>query len=579
MPPYGNEMKETLMFTPESTGLNYSQLIGGVITTAVGGLIGFLSARRISFFNARQQAVSNIRASFAPQLAYLKSIGAYVTDKEEIRQRLHSDYLNAHAAELEKFRFFVKFKNIAAYDNACEQYEELLHPGYVVDVGDLPPSEFFVTHIRTMIKEIVALVCTVFFLTVLSVPAHALTPSQVFDKVKNSVVVVRTLDGQGKVKGQGSGVLLPSGRVATNCHVVEEGATYQVGRGKRLVSATIYADDVDKDICLLDAKSIRGKPVQFGKAASLKVGDPVYAVGAPKGLELSLSNGIVAQLRGGPEPLIQTTAAVSPGSSGGGLFDGQGRLVGLTTFYVEGGQSLNFAMPAEWIDEVKPAQKPAAQGHRRIEWVKRAVALETMEDWQGLFDWCRMWMKNEPKNPWAWYGLGAAFYHLDRYNDAIEAYHQAIQIHREHARAWCGLGFAYGHLNRYNEAVEAYHQSVRIEPEDAQTWYGLGTAYGYLKRYDDAVEAFRHALKIDPKNAPTWLSLGTTYDLLNRHSDAIEAYCQAIQIDPKYATAWYYLGVAYFYSGNKTAAMNVVQGLRRLDPVRADKLFNLIVPR
>jgi S1-C subfamily serine protease len=57
-----------------------------------------------------------------------------------------------------------------------------------------------------------------------------------------------------------------------------------VGRGERLVSATLYVEDSDKDICLLDAKGIEGKPAQLGKAADLKVGDPVYAVGAPKGL-------------------------------------------------------------------------------------------------------------------------------------------------------------------------------------------------------------------------------------------------------------------------------------------------------
>ena len=66
----------------------------------------------------------------------------------------------------------------------------------------------------------------------LPVPGYALTPGQVFDKVKDAVVVVKTLDAWGKVKGQGSGVLLSSGRVATNCHVVEGGASYQVGRGE-----------------------------------------------------------------------------------------------------------------------------------------------------------------------------------------------------------------------------------------------------------------------------------------------------------------------------------------------------------
>ena len=150
-----------------------------------------------------------------------------------------------------------------------------------------------------------------------------------------------------------------------------------------LFRATLYAEDGDKDICLLDAKGITGKPAQLGKAASLKVGDPVYAVGAPKGLELSLSDGIVAQLRGGPPPLIQTTAAISPGSSGGGLFDGEGRLVGLTTLYIEGGQSLNFAMPVEWIGEIKPGRKPVAEGRSQTEWLKRAIALEQIEGLAG----------------------------------------------------------------------------------------------------------------------------------------------------------------------------------------------------
>jgi hypothetical protein len=94
------------------------------------------------------------------------------------------------------------------------------------------------------------------------------------------------------------------------------------------------------------------KPVRLGKTAGLKVGDPVYAVGAPQGLELSLSEGIVSQLRGGPPPIIQTTVAISPGSSGGGLFNAEGELVGITTFQLKEGQNLNFALPVEWIGSI-----------------------------------------------------------------------------------------------------------------------------------------------------------------------------------------------------------------------------------
>jgi Flp pilus assembly protein TadD len=432
--------------------------------------------------------------------------------------------------------------------------------------------------IKMNIPPVIKLICAVFFLTILAVPGYALTPGQVFDKVEDSVVVVKTLDASGKVKVQGSGVLISSGRVATNCHVVGGGASYLVGRGKQLVSATLYAEDGDKDICLLDVKGIEGKPAQLGKAAGLKVGDPVYAVGAPKGLELSLSDGIVAQLRGGPPPLIQTTAAISPGSSGGGLFDGEGRLVGLTTLYVEGGQNLNFAMPAEWIAEIKPGRKPAAEGHGRTEWVKRAIALEDLENWQGLLDWNRKWTESEPKDAYAWYFLGVAYGNLNRYNEAIEAYRQSLRINPEAASAWNNLGFSYGNLNRYNEAIEAYWQSLRIDPEYAMAWNNLGRAYANFNRYNEAIEAIRQALRINPEYAMAWNNLGNAYGMLGRYNEAIEAIRQALRINPEFAMAWSNLAITYSLSGNKTAALGAVRELRRLDPAEADRLFNLIVP-
>ncbi len=403
--------------------------------------------------------------------------------------------------------------------------------------GKYAKGRIFITSLK--------LIVAVFFLSILPAQVHALTPDQVFDKVKDAVVVVKTIDAQGKVKGQGSGVLLSSGRVATNCHVIEGGASYQVGRGKQLVPATLYAEDGDKDICILDAKGITGKPVQLGKAASLKVGVPVYAVGAPRGLELSLSDGIVAQLRGGPPPFIQTTAAISPGSSGGGLFDGEGRLVGLTTLYLEGGQSLNFAIPVEWIGEVKPGRKPAAEGRNRTEWLKHSIALEKRKDWQGLLDWSRKWTKSQPEENMAWYSLGVTYDELKRYNDAIEAYRQALRINPEHAEAWYNLGVAYGKLKRDNNAIEAYRQFLRINPEHAEAWYNLGVAYGSLNRYNDAIEACRQALRINPEDAEVW----------------------------------YFLGLTYGLSGNRAAALDAVRELRRLDPKRADELFNLLVPR
>jgi S1-C subfamily serine protease len=86
----------------------------------------------------------------------------------------------------------------------------------------------------------------------------------------------------------------------------------------------------------------------------ITVGQNVFAVGNPKGLELTMSAGLVSSLRrntAGQLVLIQTSAAISGGSSGGGLFDAQGNLVGLTTLGSVTGdaQNLNFAIPAEWV--------------------------------------------------------------------------------------------------------------------------------------------------------------------------------------------------------------------------------------
>ena len=416
-------------------------------------------------------------------------------------------------------------------------------------------------------------------LATLPLSAFALTPSQVFDKVKDSVVVIKTLNDKGEAFSLGSGVILPSGKVATNCHVIKDGVSFQVGRGKNLVSATLYAGDEDKDICLLQADKLRGAPAELGKAALLKVGVTVYAVGAPKGLELSLSDGIVSALRGDSPPLIQATAAISHGSSGGGLFDSEGRLVGFTTLYIDGGQSLNFAMPVEWLNGIQPGKKIVSKQRSQIDWLTRAAALEGKRDWQKLLAWGEQWIKVEPDNALAWSSIGEAHIGLSQLDDAIAAYRQALRINPGLAVAWNNLGGIYADLKRFDDAIAAYRQALRIDPEYADAWSNLGNAHANLKRYDDAIADYRQALLINPGNASVWYNLGYTYNTLNRHGDAIPALRQALGINPKYAKAWFNLAGAYYLSGDTTAALQALRSLRPLDPAGADMLFNLIVPR
>ena len=184
------------------------------------------------------------------------------------------------------------------------------------------------------------------------------------------MVVVQTLSSSGEILSQGSGVVVGKGEVATNCHVVGDaqeitvhqttGADGQIHR----INARLLVRDNERDLCLLLAEGLSessAEPVEeMGKAGDLSVGEAVLAVGAPEGLELSLSRGLVSQLRNfGQEqdaPLVQTDAAISPGSSGGGLFNQDGELVGITTFKWKG-ENLNFAIPAEWIGDLRKAEE------------------------------------------------------------------------------------------------------------------------------------------------------------------------------------------------------------------------------
>lgn len=412
-------------------------------------------------------------------------------------------------------------------------------------------------------------------LAVFPLTALALTPSQLFEKVKGSVVVIKALDAQGKALGQGSGVLLPSGKIATNCHVVRNGVRFQVGRDKSFVTATLHGGDADKDVCLLQADTLGGTPAQLGTATALKVGEAVYAVGAPQGLELSLSNGIVSQLRGGPPPFIQTTAAISPGSSGGGLFNSEGLLVGLTTLYIDGGQSLNFALPVEWLVDIKVGKKVTGKQRSEVDWFTRAVGLEEKKNWPKLLDWCEQWGKAYPDSPTAWLYIGIAHYKLNQLAPAIEAYRQALRINPEDSFSLLALGHVYANLQRYDEAIESYRQVLRINPEYVFVWYALGSAYQSLQRYDEAINAYRQALRISPDDLGAWFSLGFTYATLQRYDDAIDAYRQALRINPEFVPVWNNLGDAYGKLNRHDDAIDAYRQALRINPEDASAWSNL----
>lgn len=219
---------------------------------------------------------------------------------------------------------------------------------------------------------------------ILSAPSSAadLTPAQIFRAAAPSIVVVETYDEEGNSVGQGSGVSIPDQQVVTNCHVFKDAVSARVVYQARSLAASLRHSDPDRDLCTLLVPGLAAPAAKFGNTASLQVGERAYAIGAPQGFTLTLTDGLISSLR--PMPggnVIQTSASISPGSSGGGLFNSRGELLGITTLYFKGSPQLNFAVPVEWIHELpsRSASKGPTTAAPEDEIEKGKSALNALE--------------------------------------------------------------------------------------------------------------------------------------------------------------------------------------------------------
>ncbi|HEY4102507.1 MAG TPA: S1C family serine protease [Polyangiaceae bacterium] len=186
-----------------------------------------------------------------------------------------------------------------------------------------------------------------------SLPSAGTAPDATALFKQLSPSVFKVIVTSSEAVAQGSAVAVSKNQLLTNCHVLESAQKVRVQQGKNVWPALIRFADPASDRCVLSVTDTTLVPIRgIRRQSELQVGEPMYTLGSPNGLELSLSNGILSGIREEDgKSYVQTTAPISPGSSGGGLFDARGNLVGITTAMLVGhehlNQSLNFAIPAE----------------------------------------------------------------------------------------------------------------------------------------------------------------------------------------------------------------------------------------
>lgn len=172
-----------------------------------------------------------------------------------------------------------------------------------------------------------------------------------------AIVSIIMSNKDGHAVAQGSGFFISKdGRIVTNYHVIENGssAIVKLPDGAFYVVDGVLAFDKARDVAVIKAHGENFRTLALGNSDRLQVGEEVVAIGNPLSLESTVSNGIVSGIRTAEEEsgkFLQVTTPISPGSSGGPLFNMAGEVVGITTLYIKGGENLNFAIP---INDVKP---------------------------------------------------------------------------------------------------------------------------------------------------------------------------------------------------------------------------------
>lgn len=171
----------------------------------------------------------------------------------------------------------------------------------------------------------------------------------------NKTVSIICKDADSQAISLGSGVILANDLVATNVHVIE-GAKFvsiKSNIGSEVKCAGYVAIDKVNDIVILKVPELNGEAI-ICSSEKCEVGEQIYVAGSPSGLTGTFSNGLISGIRDiNGRSLIQISAPISPGSSGGPVANKNGELIGISVGGMKEGQNLNFCIPVEYLIKLK----------------------------------------------------------------------------------------------------------------------------------------------------------------------------------------------------------------------------------
>ena len=336
--------------------------------------------------------------------------------------------------------------------------------------------------------------------------------SNIVTCAKASLVAVLAVDGQGREKSRGSGVIVrKDGLILTAWHAVCQARKVKVELAD---GATCWADgllgwDGGKDFALLKIPASDLPVLPLGDSDKLQAGDPVLALRAPWHDEPTAAEGAISLIDDSlwGVRLMQITNPLTFGYSGGPVLNTKGEIIGLVSFVMLIGAERNFALPSK-------AFAHTLEFASIITPLKEAVARERDGSAASLY---LAGMFDMPRNP-------DNLKEQAKLKRALESFRKAAHKQPDFAAAYSHIGICLVALGRGKEAVEAYKTALRLKPDYAEAAANLGAAYGRMGRYKEAAAAYEKALQWMPDSAAAHYNLGVIYLALKERGKARKEY-------------------------------------------------------
>lgn len=428
--------------------------------------------------------------------------------------------------------------------------------------------------------------------------AVVVAPGLLANEPGDSLVLVWARLGQGSLGRQGSGVVVGPGLVATNAHVVQGVHHLIVVRDRISWPVTQVRIDFARDLCLLTVPGLPLPTVAFSPDPTT-VGQEVQAVGFPGGRGPLASQGrLLGVWHYGDANLLQSDAPTHPGSSGGGLFDREGRLIGLTTFTFSDNSRLNFSLPLQWVRDLaqtNPESLVAGDPHPEslVSSDFLSKLIEDGRNWPAWEQAARAWAGSNPDDPDAWMALGLALDHQARLeaergasglegllSEAVLAFEKSLSIRRISLRpqavGWNALGVTLDSLNEFEKAQRAFRQALRLDASYGRAWANLGASLLNGRQFKAAAEALGKGLAFDPDDSTAWTRYAYALNESGAFESAVDAYVIALRYRPFSDSLWLELGTLRLKLKQRAAAEAVLARLQGMDSPLAAKLEALL---